>query len=157
MTPGNIARPPRPITCCCRGFVAIISPNRTDWRIRMQRMSSTCCCIQIIVYVAKCFYKKYLRKLIRKPFESNIETYKQFCIIWCMNICTPVSMLHVYQRNFTGMFPVGDTSSGTLMPYVCVCVSQSVSQSVSLSADISLYCAKNDLTDYPEIVWVCWV
>ena len=54
---------------------------------------------------------------------------------------------------YTGMFPVGDTSSGTLMPYVCVCVSQSV----SLSADISLYCAKNDLTDYPEIVWVCWV
>ena len=100
MTPGNIARPPRPITCCCRGFVAIISPNRTDWRIRMQRMSSTCCCIQIIVYVAKCLKKKYLRKLIRKPFESNIETYKQFCIIWCMNICTPVSMLHVYQRNF---------------------------------------------------------
>ena len=94
------ARPPRPITCCCRGFVAIISPNRTDWRIRMQRMSSTCCCIQIIVYVAKCFLKKYLRKLIRKPFESNIETYKQFCITWCMNICTPVSMLHVYQRNF---------------------------------------------------------
>ena len=86
MTPGNIARPPRTITCCCRGFVAIISPNRTDWRIRMQRMSSTCCCIQIIVYVAKCLKKKYLRKLIRKPFESNIETYKQFCITWCMNI-----------------------------------------------------------------------
>ena len=55
----------------------------------------------------------------------------------------------------TGMFPVGDTSSGTLIA-VCVCVSQSVSQ-VSLSADISLYCAKNDLTDYPEILWVCWV
>ena len=34
---------------------------------------------------------------------------------------------------------------------VCVCVS------VCLSADISLYCAKNDSTDYPEIVWVCWV
>ena len=40
---------------------------------------------------------------------------------------------------------------------VCVCVCVCASQSVSLSADISLYCAKNDLTDYPEIVWVCWV
>ena len=48
----------------------------------------------------------------------------------------------------TGMFPVGDTSSGTLIA-VCVCV--------SLSADISLYCAKNDSTDYPEMLWVCWV
>ena len=54
------------------------------------------------------------------------------------------------------MFPVGDTSSGTLIA-VCVCVCVSVSQCVSLSADISLYCAKNDSTDYPEIVWVCWV
>ena len=27
---------------------------------------------------------------------------------------------------YTGMFPVGDTSSGTLMPYVCVCVCVSV-------------------------------
>ena len=34
---------------------------------------------------------------------------------------------------FTGMFPVGDTSSGTLMPYVCVCVCVCVSQSVSQS------------------------
>ena len=56
------------------------------------------------------------------------------------------------------MFPVGDTSSGTLIA-VCVCVRACVrvSQCVSLSADISLYCAKNDSTDYPEIVWVCWV
>ena len=62
--------------------------------------------------------------------------------------------------NITGMFPVGDTSSGTLIAVcvcVCVCVCVSVSVSVSLSADISLYCAKNDSTDYPEIVWVCWV
>ena len=61
---------------------------------------------------------------------------------------------------YTGMFPVGDTSSGTLIAVcvcVCVCVCVSVSQSVYLSADISLYCAKNDSTDYPEIVWVCWV
>ena len=57
---------------------------------------------------------------------------------------------HVVEYNsyYTGMFPVGDTSSGTLIA-VCVCV--------SLSADISLYCAKNDSTDYPEILWVCWV
>ena len=40
---------------------------------------------------------------------------------------------------------------------VCLCVCVSVSQCVCLSADISLYCAKNDSTDYPEIVWVCWV
>ena len=53
-------------------------------------------------------------------------------------------------KYYTGMFPVGDTSSGTLIA-VCVCVC------ASLSADISLYCAKNDSTDYPEIVWVCWV
>ena len=52
----------------------------------------------------------------------------------------------------TGMFPVGDTSSGTLIA-VCVCVCLSV----YLSADISLNCAKNGSTDYPEIVWVCWV
>ena len=61
---------------------------------------------------------------------------------------------------YTGMFPVGDTSSGTLIAVcvcVCVCVCVSVSQCVCLSADISLYCAKNDSTDYPEIVWVCWV
>ena len=57
---------------------------------------------------------------------------------------------------YTGMFPVGDTSSGTLIA-VCVCVCVCVCVSVSLSANISLYCAKNDLTDYPEIVWVCWV
>ena len=50
----------------------------------------------------------------------------------------------------TGMFPVdiSDTSSKTLID-VCVCV--------YLSADISLNCAKNDSTDYPEILWVCWV
>ena len=55
-------------------------------------------------------------------------------------------------NSYTGMFPVGDTSSGTLIAvYVCVCVC------VSLSADISLNCAKNDSTDYPEILWVCWV
>ena len=40
---------------------------------------------------------------------------------------------------------------------VCLCVCVSVSQCICLSADISLYCAKNDSTDYPEIVWVCWV
>ena len=61
-----------------------------------------------------------------------------------------------YLVNSTGMFPVGDTSSGTLIA-VCVCVCVCVCQCVSLSADISLYCAKNDSTDYPEIVWVCWV
>ena len=44
--------------------------------------------------------------------------------------------------------PCGDTSCRTLID-VCVCV--------CLSADISLYCAKNDSTDYPEILWVCWV
>ena len=69
-------------------------------------------------------------------------------------------ILHLKLTNvlwtYTGMFPVGDTSSGTLIA-VCVCVCVSVSVSVSLSADISLYCAKNDSTDYPEIVWVCWV
>ena len=61
-----------------------------------------------------------------------------------MYVCTWVDTY----INYTGMFPVGDTSSGTLIA-VCVCV--------SLSADISLYCAKNDSTDYPEILWVCWV
>ena len=44
--------------------------------------------------------------------------------------------------------PCGDTSCRTLID-VCVCV--------CLSADISLNCAKNDSTDYPEILWVCWV
>ena len=40
---------------------------------------------------------------------------------------------------------------------VCVSVCVCVRVCVRVSADISLYCAKNDLTDYPEIVWVCWV
>ena len=57
-------------------------------------------------------------------------------------------------NNYTGMFPVGDTSCRTLID-VCVCVCVCVC--VSLSADISLNCAKNDSTDYPEILWVCWV
>ena len=72
-------------------------------------------------------------------------------------LCTHVCLAGIGEFSnlplcYTGMFPVGDTSSGTLIAVcVCVCVS------VSLSADISLYCAKNDSTDYPEIVWVCWV
>ena len=57
---------------------------------------------------------------------------------------------------YTGMFPVGDTSCRTLID-VCVCVCVCVYVCVSLSADISLNCAKNDSTDYPEILWVCWV
>ena len=84
---------------------------------------------------------------------SHIDMHAHNMVLVC---CCMNASMEVF---YTGMFPVGDTSSGTLMPYVCVCVcvcvSQSVSQSVSLSADISLYCAKNDLTDYPEIVWVC--
>ena len=48
--------------------------------------------------------------------------------------------------------PWGGPSSKTLIAVcVCVCVC------VYLSADISLNCAKNDSTDYPEILWVCWV
>ena len=43
---------------------------------------------------------------------------------------TTVKWMNGIFNDNTGMFPVGDTSSGTLMPYVCVCVSQSVSQSV---------------------------
>ena len=47
---------------------------------------------------------------------------------------------------------LGGPSSKTLIAVcVCVCVC------VYLSADISLNCAKNDSTDYPEILWVCWV
>ena len=66
----------------------------------------------------------------------------------------PLTTLGIYRhfKIITGMFPTGDTSSGTL---IAVCVS--VCLCVCLSADISLYCAKNDSTDYPEIVWVCWV
>ena len=62
-----------------------------------------------------------------------------------MVLCKTIRKL---RHCYTGMFPVGDTSSGTLIA-VCVCV--------CLSADISLYCAKNYSTDYPEILWVCWV
>ena len=42
--------------------------------------------------------------------------------------CENLVLVYLY----TGMFPVGDTSSGTLIA-VCVCVCQSVSQSVSVS------------------------
>ena len=70
--------------------------------------------------------------------------------VWWRRHC-PVAIHRVYY-GFTGMFPVGDTSCRTLIDVcVCVCVC------VSLSADISLNCAKNDSTDYPEILWVCWV
>ena len=43
--------------------------------------------------------------------------------------------------------------------YLCICVSVylCICVSVYLSADISLNCAKNGSTDYPEILWVCWV
>ena len=41
--------------------------------------------------------------------------------------------------------PCGDTSSKTLID-VCVCVRRHIAN-----------CAKNDSTDYPEILWVCWV
>ena len=85
-TPRNIARPLRPITCCCRGFEAIISPNRTDWCIRMQRMPSTCCCIQIILYVAKCILFKYLH-LNRKTFHRTSKTISCFT---SHGVCTDV-------------------------------------------------------------------
>ena len=49
---------------------------------------------------------------------------------------------------------LGGPSSKTLIA-VCVCVCVCVC--VYLSADISLNCTKNDSTDYPEILWVCWV
>ena len=68
--------------------------------------------------------------------------------VLCAGFLSNINAAVVIHYYYTGMFPVGDTSSGTLIA-VCVCV--------SLSADISLYCAKNDSTDYPEIVWVCWV
>ena len=96
----HIARPLRPITCCCRGFGAIISPNRTDWCIRMQPMSLTCCCIQIILYVAKCLFFLISTKTQSQDISSNIENHKLFYVTWCMHRCTSVFMLHVYQRNF---------------------------------------------------------
>ena len=71
------------------------------------------------------------------------------------DVIKPRHCLITFYSNFiTGMFPVGDTSCRTLID-VCVCVCVCVC--VSLSADISLNCAKNDSTDYPEILWVCWV
>ena len=66
----------------------------------MQRMSSTCCCIQIIVYVAKCIYKKLFSKPQSQDNASHIENHKLFYVTWCMHRCTSLSMLHVYQRNF---------------------------------------------------------
>ena len=71
-------------------------------------------------------------------------------LMWVKRVYKRHGVIHIGNCviYYTGTFPVGDTSSGTLIA-VCVCV--------SLSADISLYCAKNDSTDYPEILWVCWV
>ena len=43
--------------------------------------------------------------------------------------------------NFTGTFPVGDTSCSTL---IAVCVRACVRAYVRACADISLNCAKND-------------
>ena len=50
-----------------------------------------------------------------------------------------------------GLHNTGHSCRTLIDVCVCVCVC------VSLSADISLNCAKNDSTDYPEILWVCWV
>ena len=49
---------------------------------------------------------------------------------WRNKLIMPTERRLTAVNYYTGMFPVGDTSSGTLMPYVCVCVCVSVSQSV---------------------------
>ena len=58
-------------------------------------------------------------------------------VVWrCIDMfCSDLFAIAIIINAFTGMFPVGDTSSGTL---IAVCVRACV------RADISLYCAKND-------------
>ena len=92
------------------------------------------------------------RRTTGKESKSN-KNADSYLLLRNTILVAPPGGQSVMDQYYTGMFPVGDTSSGTLIAYVCVCVCVCV----SLSADISLYCAKNDLTDYPEIVWVCWV
>ena len=79
--------------------------------------------------------------------------YANFALIIVMNLTNFNNILTSRLLNSTYYtyywnVPCGDTSSKTLID-VCVCV--------YLSADISLNCTKNDSTDYPEILWVCWV
>ena len=61
-TARNIAHPLGPLNFCRRCDGAIIFQNRTDWCIRMQRMSSTCCCIHMLLHVAKCIFKQIFTK-----------------------------------------------------------------------------------------------
>ena len=70
------------------------------------------------------------------------------CIAFVLH-CIALYGTTLYDKLYWNV-PCGDTSCKTLID-VCVCVC------ICLSADISLNCAKNDSTDYPEIVWVCWV
>ena len=52
---------------------------------------------------------------------------------YCLCDYIVINVLYIIDRVNTGMFPVGDTSSGTLIAVcvcVCVCVCQSVCQSV---------------------------
>ena len=86
-TSRSFARPLRPITCCCRGFGAIISQNRTDWCIRMQRMSSTRCCIQIILYVAKCIFFFFYESSIERHLHRTSKTISCFT---SHGVCTDV-------------------------------------------------------------------
>ena len=71
----------------------------------------------------------------------------RMCVCVCVCQCVSVSVCQCVSVSVCQCVSVS----------VCQCVSVSVCQCVSVSADISLYCAKNDLTDYPEIVGVCWV
>ena len=52
-------------------------------------------------------------QIVMCKFDAEIKSYKDG------------ETVRIYNNHYTGMFPVGDTSSGTLMPYVCVSVSQS--------------------------------
>ena len=103
----------------------------------------------IEAYLRWCFssplrvHHEFAKKCIRYQLIHTINTTPN-------SITQSACILNLYKETFYWNVPCGDTSCKTLID-VCVCVC------ICLSADISLNCAKNDSTDYPEILWVCWV
>ena len=86
-TPRNIARPPRPITCCCRGFGARISQNRTDWYIRMPHVINMLLHSDNFICRQSYFLVNIPRELNRKTFHRTSKTISCFT---SHGVCTDV-------------------------------------------------------------------
>ena len=88
----------------------------------------------------------FLRCKYGADFDTSVHT-----LLNCINVYHELDESHCSILNVLGELywnvPCWGHQLWDINCCMCVC----------LSADISLYCAKNDSTDYPEILWVCWV